>query len=105
MKVRLYACGGSAVNIAHAYSAGQDIGEDEATAGLDIAYIDTSKSNLRTNIASDKIYLVSDLDGSGKLRSSNYAKLQECSKEILHQHRPADLNIVLHSGGGGKLFA
>lgn len=63
--------------------------------------MDTSYSNIDHNLVNDNFYILENLDGSGKLRASNYNSLLESSKEILHQYKPSDINIVLHSASGG----
>lgn len=99
-KMKIYCAGGTGINIGRNFIkyAGKT---NPGFADIETIFIDTSKSNMDTAIPREMVYLVDDLDGSGKLRASNYAALNECSKEILHTHKPADLNIVLHSGSGG----
>lgn len=63
--------------------------------------MDTSYSNIDHNLVNDNFYILENLDGSGKLRASNYNSLLESSKEILHQYKPSDINIVIHSASGG----
>jgi len=65
-------------------------------------FIDTSKSNIAPGIPSEQIYLVDGLDGAGKKRDTNYTELSECSKEILHQFKPGNVNVVVHSASGGS---
>lgn len=97
----VYCAGGAGANIASKlmrYAKKQESGFSR----IKPVIIDTSKSNINAVIPAESIYLVNGLDGSGKKRDSNYTALSECSKEILHQHKPADINIVLHSASGGK---
>ena len=99
-KVNLYCAGGASANIGKhfvKYRGKKDAGFSE----LSTFFIDSSRSNLDEHIPDDAIYLVDGLDGSGKRRDSNYPILAEKAKEILHKFKPADLNIVLHSAGGG----
>jgi len=99
-KMNIYAVGGAGSNIAKnliKYTGKQDHGFAELSA----FFIDASRSNLTKEIPDDNIYLVDGLDGSGKRRDSNYESLAECSKEILHQFKPTDMNVVLHSASGG----
>lgn len=99
-KLNLYCSGGMALNVgAHfaKYTAKQSPGFAE----ISTYFIDTSKSNLGAGIPEENIYLVDGLDGSGKVRASNYTALAECSKEILHKFKPADVNVVLSSASGG----
>lgn len=99
-KMKIYAAGGTGINLGRHFIkyAGKS---NPGFADIETVFIDTSKSNIDPAIPKEQIYLVDDLDGSGKLRASNYTALSECSKEILHQHRPADVNVVIHSASGG----
>ncbi len=102
-RVNLYCCGGASANIGKhfvKYRGKKDPGFSE----LSPYFIDASRSNLSEHVPDDIIYLVDGLDGSGKRRDSNYAVLAEKAKEILHRFKPADLNIILHSAGGGQSF-
>lgn len=99
-KMIIYAAGGAAINIASSmakYTNSKEYGFSE----IETYFIDTSSSNIHDDIPEDKCYMVEGLDGSGKVRKSNYAVLSECSKEILHKFKPDDINIVLHSSSGG----
>lgn len=100
-KISIYAAGGGALNIVSEL-AKYTKKEEEEFADMSLFFIDTSRSNLSSNIPDDSVYLVEGLDGSGKRRDSNYTALSECSKEILHTFKPGDLNIVVHSASGGK---
>lgn len=100
-KMKLYLAGGAGLNIGNTFV--KYLGQQAAGfAEIDMVFIDTSASNITSNIPKDKIYLVDGLDGSGKLRRSNYDVLAECSKEILHMHKPADVNVIIHSTAGGS---
>lgn len=98
--IAVYGAGGFGINIANQFQ--RFVGrKDPGFAKIVPYFIDTSKSNLLESVP-ENTYLVEGLDGSGKLRNSNYAIIAEKSKEILHKFRPADVNIVVHSGGGGS---
>lgn len=99
-RVRLYALGGAGINVGSSFVKYEKKGS-EGFAKIETVFVDTSKSNISSSIPVENIYLVDNLDGSGKIRASNYEALLECSKEILHKHRPGDVNVVLHSTGGG----
>lgn len=100
-KAQLYLCGGAGNNIGTQFV--KYVGKKSpGFTELDMVFIDTSKSNMKSIIPEGKVYLLDDLDGSGKLRASNYNALAECSKELLHRHKPADINIVVHSSSGGS---
>jgi hypothetical protein len=99
--MNIYACGGAGINIGSSFSNVQKTIE-KGFASLNLCFVDTSKSNVAQTTPSDQIYLVEGLDGSGKLRNSNYSILSEKSREIMHKFKPADVNIVLHSASGGS---
>lgn len=100
MRMKIYAAGGCGINIISriARSLKKEIGTSEIQA----VFIDTSRSNISTTINASSIYLVEGLDGSGKKRDSNYNAINETSKDILLQHKPADINVVVHSASGGS---
>lgn len=97
--MNVYCAGGASTNIGSSF-----VKYDQKTIGfaeMQTFFIDTSRSNLSSAIPNENVYLVDNVDGSGKKRDSNYQVLSESSHEILHQFRPADVNVVVHSGGGG----
>jgi hypothetical protein len=100
-KVRLYSCGGCGTNIGAQLEEFRDRTE-VAFAALDIVYVDTSKSNLHSEIDIKNCYLLDGLDGSGKIRSENHEVIATHIRAILQKFPPADLNIVLHSAAGGS---
>lgn len=102
-KVRLYLAGGMAANVGFPfYKAPQVTG----FADIQACFIDTSLSNIRDKVGKDikdeDIFVLDDVDGSGKLRSSNAGKIQENIKSIIHKYPPEDVNIVLFSLSGGS---
>jgi hypothetical protein len=100
-KICVYACGGCGLNLVNPL----EKLVETPTAGfaeINPVYIDTSKSNLAGIKDSGSVYLVEGLDGSGKKRDANYGAISESVKEILHQYKPSDLNIVVHSASGGS---
>jgi len=100
-KLNIYCCGGAGSNIGLNFIKYNNR-KDPGFAELQTYFIDASRSNISSVIPDEYVYLVDGLDGSGKRRDSNYASLSECSKEILHTFKPADVNIVLHSASGGS---
>jgi hypothetical protein len=98
--IAIYGAGGFGINITQQFQrfAGQ---KDPGFAKITPYFIDTSKSNMLDEVP-ENTYLFDGLDGSGKLRSSNYAVISERCKEILHKFKPADVNIVVHSAAGGS---
>lgn len=96
----IYATGGSGCNIVSNFLK-QMTKESTGMTLFGCVYIDTSRSNLNPNIPLSDTYLVDNLDGSGKLRASNYQALSDCSRDILLKHKPADINVVIGSASGG----
>lgn len=98
--LNLYCAGGASINIGNNFVKYHSK-KHEGYAEVRTHFIDTSKSNLTDNIPQDCVYLVDNVDGSGKVRSSNYNIIAESAQEILHTFKPADVNVVLHSASGG----
>ncbi len=96
----IYASGGAGCNIVSNFLK-QMTKESTGMTLFGCVYIDTSRSNLNPDIPLSDTYLVDNLDGSGKLRASNYQALSDCSRDILLKHKPADINIVIGSASGG----
>jgi hypothetical protein len=99
--LKLYCAGGAGLNIGKQF-AKMNGRSTEGYAQIDSVFIDTSRSNISPEIPGEQIYLVPELDGSGKRRATNYAAISEAANEILHSHRPGDINVVMHSAGGGS---
>jgi hypothetical protein len=102
IEVTIYACGGAASNIVSDMEPGRQ--EDSpGFATLAPVYIDTSRSNMKgKNIPEDAVYLFEGLDGSGKVRSTNYEDISKQAKAILQKFKPKAFNIVVHSSAGGS---
>lgn len=98
-KVRLYACGGAGTNVGSHYTKPS---KEEHTAEVVPTFIDTSRSNMKGDIPVESTYILDNLDGSGKVRSENYNEISNVVKQILHQHKPLDFNIVVFSASGGS---
>lgn len=99
--IRVYACGGCGVNIGKKLAMYSD-------SRLDIAYIDSSTSNLSGLGTSDKTYLIENMDGAGKLREKTYEAYQGEVQPTLTMFPPSKtLNIVISSlsGGTGSMIA
>jgi hypothetical protein len=99
--MKIYAVGGMGINVGKQFVK-YDGKEAEGFATIETVFIDTSKSNVGQDIPEKNLYLVEGLDGSGKVRASNYQALVDCSKDILLKHRPGNVNVLLHSAGGGS---
>lgn len=111
--MRVYFCGGAAINIASAMVARSGYGHpSDARARLEVALIDTSRANI-TKIAvnhdliKDCFYQIEgvngeEIDGSGMERKTNLKAAQIAVPDILNQYPARDINIVVHSGSGGS---
>lgn len=97
----VYACGGAGINIAQDFLK-CDSKKDEGFALFDVTFIDTSKSNLRPGTPDQNLFIIEGKDGFGKKRDSDPSTVMECIGEILHQHRPGTVNVVIHSSSGGS---
>lgn len=102
-KLRVYGAGGAGVNVAGYFN---KAAEEPNCARVMPAYIDTSRSNLRDDFAEDDIFILPNVDGSGKVRKENHKEISNVVKQILHQIEPGDFNVVVFSasGGSGSVF-
>lgn len=101
-RMKIYCAGGAGCNIGASLLQATRKRDDHGFAEIETVFIDTSRSNLSPNIPASQTYLFDDLDGSGKVRASNYQVLNDHCREILLTHKPAAVNIILSSGGGGS---
>ena len=100
--IKIYACGGAAANVVSGLSQFENK-KNDGCAEISLCYVDTSRSNfIGKQINQESVYIFEGVDGSGKKRDQNYELLSESAKDILHQHRPMDVNIVVHSASGGS---
>jgi hypothetical protein len=99
-RIRLYCCGGAAINIAS--QLGKIRINPEMLASFEPVQIDTAVSNLGDHTLGMETYLLPKTKGSGKDRTENLALAREHTKPILKAHPPLDLNIVLSTGAGGS---
>ena len=97
MTINIYACGGNGVNI----------GKLIKDMDVNIVYVDTSLSNLKS-VNSPNIFLVETMDGAGKNRSIAYDGFKDVSEDVLLKFKPSEqLNIVISSlaGGSGSILS
>ena len=100
--VNIYAAGGGATNIVSELEPLRQ-SVSPGFAAMVPCYIDTSRSNLTSKkIPADAVYLFEDVDGSGKVRSTNYEIIAKNVPGILQKFKPAKFNIVLHTASGGS---
>ena len=97
--VRIFGCGGLGLNFAANYLKSQG---GDGFAAIDPAFIDTSRSNLTPEIPEEKIYILDNTDGSGKVRRENHAQISSSIKHILQSQQPGEFNIVVFSASGGS---
>lgn len=101
-KLTIYGCGGAGVNATLNFDSGKvEPGQAEIKCG----YVDTSRSNLRAGISEDQVYILPNVDGSGKVRAENHVEIANTIKQILVQIEPGDFNVCVFSASGGKLVA
>ena len=107
--ISLYACGGTATNIAKKLHRDNTNSQNGAGFGvISTFYIDTSSSNVTEEVAnSGSFFRISGteaepINGSGMVRKANHKAISRAIPEILHSFKPGVLNIVLHSASGGS---
>jgi hypothetical protein len=103
--LRLYGAGGAGTNIVGRWHAmdGQNV---SGTAKCVVAYADTSRANLPSDIQESHVFLLADKDGSGGVRKENHTDISRNVAGLLQKHPPGDLNVVCFSaaGGSGSVF-
>lgn len=106
-EINLYVCGGAATNIAEVfYRAMVANRPNPGFCKLNVCILDTSMSNLSPEM--DKNYFIikgtekNPIDGSGKDQATNYKSIKASAADIFKTFPPTDLNLVLHSSGGGS---
>lgn len=103
-QMMIYGCGGAGTNLAHQL---QDIARDSdrmtAYATMRVGYIDSSTSNKFDDVPDTDYLFMPGVAGSGGIRGENadQALSDEFLAEILRKFPPADINILVHSAGGG----
>ena len=97
--IRMYACGGAAINQLRAYRDNHPA-DPEAHGDEKYSFIDTSFANLGGTSVSET-FTLKDADGSGSDRRKNAALIKAALPEIMMNHQPGDFNIVIFSLSGG----
>lgn len=91
--MRVYAVGGTGVNIASQYVYNN--------LNVDVVYIDSSEANVRKLKGGD-VYLLEGVNGAGKNRSISHTAFREVASDILIQYPPSSkVNIIVTSMSGG----
>lgn len=97
--LRVYGAGGAGINIASYFN---NASEEPNCARVAPAYIDASRSNLKPDFKEEDIFILNNVDGSGKVRKENHEEISNVIKQILLQIEPGDLNVVVFSASGGS---
>lgn len=97
--VRLYCAGGAGINIGKKY--GGNLPDRIGSAKLMTCYIDTSKTNLHDVPDPENVFVLPELDGSGKVRKENHEAIAQMVPRILKDYPAGDFNIVVFSASGG----
>lgn len=97
--VRVFGCGGAGINITSFFNGA---GIENGCAEVTPAYIDTSRSNLRSEFNEQDVFILENVDGSGKVRKENHEEIANVTRQILLQIPPKDFNIVVFSASGGS---
>jgi hypothetical protein len=96
--LRIMGCGGAGVNAAYQFNQASD---EPNCARILPGYIDASRSNLHPDMRTEDIYVLPNVDGSGKIRKENHKEISNVIKQILLQIEPGDFNVVVFSASGG----
>lgn len=103
--IRIYACGGAGVNIVSQFKMLNGslvkISADSFST-IHSSFIDTSRSDLNHLHSEDEVYVIPGLDGQGKKRGLSIEPIRNHIPDIMFKHAPEEINIVVHSAGGGS---
>lgn len=97
--IRIYGCGGCGVNNTGYFNKAAD---EPNCAHVKTGYIDASRSNLRPEFDDEDIFILPNVDGSGKVRKENHKEISNVIKQIILQQEPGDFNVVVFSASGGS---
>lgn len=98
-KIRIYGCGGMGTNASKYFAKTNGA---PYIAEVTPCFIDTSRSNLDESISDSDVFILENVDGSGKVRSENHKEISAVVKKIVHTFSPLDMNVVVFSGSGGS---
>ena len=103
--MRIYGAGGFGINIGSYFEPASGTIEPGHSAPHPV-YVDTSRSNLHEDINPAHLFIMEDVDGSGKVRKENHEEISKNIKSLLQAHKPLDMNVVVFSasGGSGSVF-
>lgn len=105
-QLTVYGCGGAGANIVRTYFKFNNTDSDIFSTIIPVV-LDASDSDHTTDIPDEYMYIVKDetgeqLEGGGKIRSSNYDHIKESVKDMLIKFPPTSFNIVVHSNSGAS---
>nr|DAR94068.1 MAG TPA: tubulin [Caudoviricetes sp.]DAY32658.1 MAG TPA: tubulin [Caudoviricetes sp.] len=100
-QIRFYGASGCGINLSLKYAQHKST---EGFADIHTCFIDTSLSNLPKDgsVKEDQIFIFEGIDGSGKLRSTNYHEISKNIKAMVLKFPPMDVNLVAFSASGGS---
>ncbi len=97
--LRIYGAGGTGVNIASYFN---NASKEPNCADLKVCYIDTSRSNIDSNMNDEDIFVLPGVNGSGKFRAENAGDIDNVTKKIVLDYPPENFNVVVFSASGGS---
>lgn len=98
-KLKIYGAGGAGTNIASYFNSAAI---EPNCAAISTCYIDTSRSNIKEGIDESNVFILDNVDGSGKVRSENHVEINNVVRKILLSFEPEDFNVVVFSASGGS---
>lgn len=102
MRVRIYGVGGCGTNRVCDFLAQREQMPYRDQVEVLPAVLDTSEANLKgRQVPQENVYLVPDLDGSGKVRSENHQEISRWIKRMINEITPQEFNIIVFSASGG----
>lgn len=96
--VRIYACGGTGIAISKKIS---NLAPVKGAAVPKIVYCDTSQSDLLTGFDKEDKFIISNVDGAGKVQKEHAIPIRNATPQLLEQYPPEALNIIIASTSGG----
>jgi len=103
--ISVYGCGGTGINILQDFT-NLPVDDPERPFFAIPSYhaVDTSTSNIK-NIQGINVTVIPGLSGAGKDRMKPFADVNMSLDNMLNDHKPGDINVVMFSLSGGKLAA
>lgn len=98
--IRYYACGGTGINLLRSHREAAVLQNELSVAHEHFSFIDTSLANLE-NVDTRETFTLKGVDGSGGDRRKNAEAMQKLLPQIMLDHEPTDMNVVIFSSAGG----